>query len=168
MRTCATEGVGHIIRLLFYVLGAFLLALEVQGTAHGVAVRTFGHDGINCSDLLLRQPTAKRESSRFVLPVDCMPSFSSGEAPSRRGQFTGKERDSETGLDYFGARYFSGAQGRFTTADPLMASARASNPQTWNRYSYALNNPLRYVDPDGLIPRRYAVPLNPEANKPRQ
>ena len=40
--------------------------------------------------------------------------------------------------------------GRFTTPDPLMASAHASNPQSWNRYSYALNNPLRYVDPDGL------------------
>ncbi|MGJ5813326.1 RHS repeat-associated core domain-containing protein [Paludibaculum fermentans] len=65
-------------------------------------------------------------------------------------KFTGKEPDSETGLDYFGARYFSGAQGRFTTPDPLMASARASNSQTWNRYAYALNNPLRYVDPDGM------------------
>jgi RHS repeat-associated protein len=65
-------------------------------------------------------------------------------------KFTSKERDNETGLDYFGARYFSGAQGRFTSPDPLMASARASNPQTWNRYTYALNSPLRYVDPDGL------------------
>ncbi|MEO8660108.1 MAG: RHS repeat-associated core domain-containing protein, partial [Bryobacteraceae bacterium] len=34
-------------------------------------------------------------------------------------EFTGKERDAETGLDYFGARYFSGAQGRFTTPDPI-------------------------------------------------
>lgn len=63
---------------------------------------------------------------------------------------TGKERDAETGLDYFGARFYSGAQGRFITPDPLMASARASNPQTWNRYNYTLNNPLRFVDPDGL------------------
>ncbi len=65
-------------------------------------------------------------------------------------KFTGKERDSETGLDYFGARYFSGAQGRFTTPDPLMASAKASNPQSWNRYAYVFNNPLRHIDPDGL------------------
>ncbi|MBI4905285.1 MAG: RHS repeat-associated core domain-containing protein [Acidobacteria bacterium] len=65
-------------------------------------------------------------------------------------KFTGKERDIESGLDYFGARYFSGAQGRFTTPDPLMASAKASDPQTWNRYAYALNNPLKFVDPDGL------------------
>jgi RHS repeat-associated protein len=67
-----------------------------------------------------------------------------------RVKFTGKERDAETGLDYFGARYYSGAQGRFTTPDPLMASAHVADPQSWNRYSYARNNPLRYVDPDGM------------------
>ena len=64
--------------------------------------------------------------------------------------FTGKERDSETGLDYFGARYYASNMGRFMSPDPLMASAHASNPQTWNRYAYTLNNPLRFVDPDGM------------------
>jgi RHS repeat-associated protein len=65
-------------------------------------------------------------------------------------RFTGKERDSETGLDYFGARYLSAAQGRFTTPDPLHGSAHLEDPQTWNRYSYAANNPLKYNDPAGL------------------
>jgi RHS repeat-associated protein len=55
-----------------------------------------------------------------------------------------------TGLDYFGARYFSGAQGRFTSPDPMLNSAKPEDPQTWNRYSYALNNPLKFVDPNGL------------------
>ena len=66
--------------------------------------------------------------------------------------FTGKERDSETGLDYFGARYFSGAQGRFTSPDVInLTSARLLNPSnTLNKYVYAANNPLKYVDPDGL------------------
>jgi hypothetical protein len=41
-------------------------------------------------------------------------------------------------------------QGRFTSADPLMASAETGDPQSWNRYSYALNNPLRYIDPEGM------------------
>ncbi len=67
-----------------------------------------------------------------------------------RQQFTGQERDDETGLDYFNARYHSPTQGRFTSVDPLMASARTTNPQTWNRYAYTMNNPLRYVDPTGL------------------
>jgi RHS repeat-associated protein len=67
-------------------------------------------------------------------------------------KFTGKERDSESGLDYFGARYFGSALGRFTSPDPLMASAHPENPQSWNRYSYALNNPLSVGDIDGLYP----------------
>lgn len=68
-----------------------------------------------------------------------------------RQKFTGKERDAETGLDYFGARYFSGAQGRFTTVDPSMLSTVMANPESWNRYAYALHNPLRYVDPNGEL-----------------
>ncbi len=70
-----------------------------------------------------------------------------------RQQFTGKERDTETGLDYFGARYYSGAQGRFTSPDPENASADPADPQSWNGYAYARNNPLKYVDPDGLAYR---------------
>jgi RHS repeat-associated protein len=69
-------------------------------------------------------------------------------------KFTGKERDAETGLDYFGARYFSGAQGRFTTPDwSVIATpvpyAKLSNPQSLNLYTYVLNNPLGFADPDG-------------------
>ncbi|MBK7929515.1 MAG: RHS repeat-associated core domain-containing protein [Bryobacterales bacterium] len=64
--------------------------------------------------------------------------------------FTGKERDSETGLDYFGARYFSGVHGRFTSPDPtFMTKARISDPQQWNVYSYVRNHPLKHIDPDG-------------------
>lgn len=66
-----------------------------------------------------------------------------------RLKFTGKERDAETGLDYFGARYFSGAQGRFTSPDAPFADQRPEDPQSWNLYSYVRNNPLRYIDDDG-------------------
>lgn len=59
--------------------------------------------------------------------------------------------DDETNLDYAQARYFASIQGRFTGVDPLLASARAVNPQTWNRYSYAMNNPLKYTDPTGMV-----------------
>jgi RHS repeat-associated protein len=87
----------------------------------------------------------------------------SGAGP--RQKFTGKERDVETGMDYFGSRYFSGAQGRFTSPDPMVHPADSqsgflpfiSNPQDWNKYAYSLNNPLRYVDPDGQEPLPPAV-----------
>src|SRR5713226_4416638 len=61
---------------------------------------------------------------------------------------TRKERDNETGLDYFGARYYSSVQGRFTSVD--IAGPDLINPQSLNKYAYTLNNPLRYVDPKGL------------------
>jgi RHS repeat-associated protein len=73
-----------------------------------------------------------------------------GQADNVKQKFTSKERDGETGLDYFGERYYTSGLGRFTTVDPLGASVRASNPQTFNRYVYVLNNPLRYIDPDGM------------------
>jgi RHS repeat-associated protein len=73
-------------------------------------------------------------------------SLSSGESP----KFTGKERDIETGLDFFGARYFSAAQGRFLGGDGMITKKEwMPEPQRWNRYTYGLNNPLKYVDPDG-------------------
>ena len=67
-----------------------------------------------------------------------------------RQKFTSKERDIETGLDYSMHRYYSNVQGRFTSVDPENAGAYPGNPQTWNGYSYALNQPMLYSDPDGL------------------
>ena len=64
-------------------------------------------------------------------------------------RFTGKERDTETGLDYFGARYMSSAQGRFTSPDLPFIDQHPDDPQSWNLYSYVRNNPLRYTDPTG-------------------
>ena len=68
-----------------------------------------------------------------------------------RLEFTGKERDAETGLDYFGARYMSAAQGRFTSPDPIWVKAdRLVDPQRLNLYACGRNNPLRFTDPTGM------------------
>jgi len=72
-------------------------------------------------------------------------------ADSVRQQFTGYERDSETRLEYAQARYYASLQGRFTSIDPALESAKSEMPQSWNRYTYALNSPLRYIDPDGEL-----------------
>jgi len=68
--------------------------------------------------------------------------------------FTGKERDAETGLDYFGARYLSSAQGRWTSPDwsavpQAVPYGTLGDPQTLNLYAYVRNNPLGSADADG-------------------
>jgi RHS repeat-associated protein len=73
-----------------------------------------------------------------------------------RQKFTLKERDIETGLDFFGARYYSNVQGRFTSADP--GPFVVADPQNWNRYAYTINNPLKFTDPTGR-----SLSLNGEA-----
>jgi RHS repeat-associated protein len=69
-------------------------------------------------------------------------------------KFTGKRRDTESQLDYFGARYYSNAYGRFLTPDwaahaVAVPYANFSNPQSLNLYSYTKNNPTTFGDPDG-------------------
>ncbi|MEL7061885.1 MAG: RHS repeat-associated core domain-containing protein, partial [Acidobacteriota bacterium] len=67
-------------------------------------------------------------------------------------KFTGHERDRNDGgvstLDYLHARYTSPMLGRFLAVDPI--SGNPGTPQSWNRYAYTLNNPMRFVDPWGL------------------
>ena len=65
--------------------------------------------------------------------------------------FTGKQRDYESGLDYFGARYYGSTAGRWMVPDRInLTSARLINPSnTLNKYAYAANNPLKYIDKDG-------------------
>jgi RHS repeat-associated protein len=83
------------------------------------------------------------------------------ERVKNKKRFIGKEKDVETGLSNFGARLMDEASGRFLAADPVgLVDARTGkvnaemlqDPQRLNRYAYGLNNPYRYVDPDGKNP----------------
>src|SRR2546429_3356157 len=66
-------------------------------------------------------------------------------------KFTGKERDSESGLDNLGARYYSSSMGRFMSPDPESFSGfdNQHDPQAWDAYAYSRNNPLNLTDPAG-------------------
>jgi RHS repeat-associated protein len=77
----------------------------------------------------------------------------SGDIPDNH-HFTGKERDAETGNDYFGARYFASSMGRWMSPDwsaqeEPVPYAKLGDPQSLNLYAYLMNNPLAGVDADG-------------------
>jgi RHS repeat-associated protein len=84
---------------------------------------------------------------------DCTPSFVHSYVLTA-SRYTGKERDTESGNDYFGARFYSSNMGRFMSPDwsakqePVPYS-KLDNPQSLNLYGYTLNNPLSNVDTDG-------------------
>jgi RHS repeat-associated protein len=92
--------------------------------------------------------TGAAEQTCISLPFGNGPDCS-GAATEQR--FTGKERDAESGNDYFGARYYASTTGRWMSPDPInLTNARLMNPaNTLNKYAYGANNPLKYVDPDG-------------------
>lgn len=60
-------------------------------------------------------------------------------------------KDDESGLEFAQARYYNTSHGRFTSTDPLTASANVKDPQTFNRYTYAMNSPYKFTDPLGLL-----------------
>jgi RHS repeat-associated protein len=74
--------------------------------------------------------------------IDYKPTF-----PDVYYTFTGQEEDDELGFYNYKARLYDPVLGRFITPDSIVPDY--SNPQSLNRYSYALNNPLRYTDPTG-------------------
>lgn len=117
--------------------------MRVQANAHGQVEETctslpFGNDignpiGANCGE---------------------PPSPPSTADDATEHHFTGKERDAESGNDYFMARYYNSAMGRFLSPDwaakeEPVPYAKLDNPQTLNLYSYVQNNPLSHVDADG-------------------
>ena len=106
-------------------------------------------DHLGTPRLKLHVTTAASEARDDYYPFGQQVNTVVDAAHDRR--FTGKERDAESGLDYFGARYYHSTAGRFLSVDPVLDSADPTNPQSWNRYTYTFNNPLQYVDKTGEI-----------------
>lgn len=128
------------------------------------ATTLFAHKDHLGSTRLLTKPDKSHDPADVY---DYLPFGESSSTGSTSHKFTGKERDPESNLDYFIARYYSSGQGRFlspdefaggpvdafSSNDPLppgpLPYAVIANPQSLNKYSYTWNNPLRYTDPDG-------------------
>ncbi len=125
----------------YYFLGGKLIA-EREATSPNATLRFFHQDSLNSTSLV----TSSSGTSLGSMTTYPFGAARSGSVPTDE-KFTGQRLDSTTGLYYYNARYYDPAIGRFISADTIVQNP--SNPQTLNRYSYTLNNPLRYIDPSG-------------------
>jgi RHS repeat-associated protein len=138
-------------RLMFLGLSTALLA---SPTRAGDVVEYYHQDAIGNVRAVTNQAGQVIERHDYVPFGEewCGTAVCGSVSPGQPKRFTGKERDAETELDYFGARYYGSKIGRFTTVDPVYTwNDNLLDPQRWNRYAYGRNNPLRYVDPDGKV-----------------
>jgi RHS repeat-associated protein len=129
------------------IYGPTGLLAEVPGTENGQPIyRVQDHLGSTVGTLLA--------DGSFVNPMDYKP-YGQVLAGSTSDpyQFTGLERDQESGLDHTQFRQYSSTNGRWMSPDPYSGSMDLSNPQSFNRYSYVGNMPLGFTDPTGLVTR---------------
>ncbi|MEW5745818.1 MAG: FG-GAP-like repeat-containing protein [Nitrospirota bacterium] len=106
--------------------------------------RFYHADHLGSSNIITKSDGTKSEEM-YYYPYGAT-RVESGTTPVRH-KFTGQEQDDETGLYYYGARYYDPHIGRFISPDVIVQDP--SDPQVFNRYSYARNNPLLYTDPTG-------------------
>ena len=122
------------------------IAMKSSGTAN-----YYHADHLGSSSIVTNAGGAKVEDIQY---------YTYGATRSNTGsvnvkhKYTGQEEDAETGLYYYGARYYDPLIGRFISADTIVPAP--GDPQSLNRYSYVSNNPLRYKDPSG----RAATPFH--------
>lgn len=133
----------HLIGLLFALFGLQPALVSAQSQDTVIYYHTDAIGSVRMITDANQQVIACYDYLPFGEPWPC-----SGNPEPR--QFAGKERDAETTFDYFGGRYYGSGNGRFTIVDPVLDREWAlGDPQVLNRYTYALNNPLRFIDPDG-------------------
>lgn len=118
-----------------------------NGVAGAGGTTLFAHTDWLGTERLRTDPTGTPSGNWTSLP------FGEGSSAlnSSALHFTGQERDVESGLDYFKARYFGSALGRFMSPDPGNAGAGIGDPQSWNGYAYVSNSPITATDPYGLF-----------------
>jgi RHS repeat-associated protein len=126
----------------YYTLGGRRVAMRKKPTGQADTLYYLFGDHLGSTNVVYDTSNDTWTTQRYY-PYG---STRSGEVPTDY-TFTGQKLDESTGLMYYGARYYDAALGRFVQADTIVPEP--GNPQALNRYSYVLNNPLRYVDPTG-------------------
>ena len=118
------------------------------------AVRRHFHVDHLGTPRLITDDSGRKVGEYEYYPFGTQPDTGARENPAEELKFTGHQRDLADGdahvLDYMHARYYDGAEGRFLSVDPVLDLKNAVRvPQMWNRYSYVMNNSMRFRDPTG-------------------
>ena len=134
------------MRRLLLVVGLLVLPATVFAQ-QAETIEYYGTDAIGSIRIVWDASgnvIARQDFTPFGEPV-----LQQGTAIPKEG-FGGNETDAETNQDYFHARMFEARTGRFARTDPIEDGV--GEPQRWNRYAYALNAPIRFIDIGGLDP----------------
>ena len=141
-----TEFTGSGVPKFDYIYAGNRSIARINFDPTGVpASKTFYHPDHLGSTIGLTDQETTKVWDRTYLPYGG--TFTGTGTTENTHQYTAKELEAATGLYYYGVRYHNPNIGRFMSVDP--AGANPTDPQSWNRYAYVLNNPLKYVDPDG-------------------
>jgi RHS repeat-associated protein len=151
-----TDGNGNWLHSNVYAAGILVATYDMAPT--GNPALHFQLEDWLGSRRVQTDISGNTEETCFSLPfgdsLGCTPTSDPTADDATEHHFTGKERDQESGNDYFGAGYYASTMGRFLSPDwsakiEPVPYAKLDNPQSLNLYAYVGNNPLSRFDPDG-------------------
>jgi RHS repeat-associated protein len=145
---------GYLKSEYVYFNGKRLARTDNPTDAATAQLRYYIGDHLGSTSMVMDETFTAVEEDTDYYPFGAIAN-SDGLGDLNHFMFTGKERDTETGNDYFGARYFASNMGRFMTPDwedgepEPIPYALWEDPQTLNLYAYVENNPTSKADPNG-------------------
>jgi RHS repeat-associated protein len=125
----------------YYYFGTQRIAAKIAGTLF-----FFQGDHLGSSSVAMTQAGTSFYSRQTYFPYGAQRTTEGSALPTDYA-FTGQKSDDSTGLMFYGARYYDTTLGRFTQPDTIVPNPL--DPQSLNRFTYVLNNPLKYTDPTG-------------------
>lgn len=138
---------GNCVRDYIYLCGQLVAEFRSQGGQYYY----YTSDQINSTRIVTNNSGTVVYSAAYDPYGGIQKTWTSTYTPTLK--FSGKERDGESNLDYFGARYYDKSQYRFISVDPITArTAALFDTQLWNLYSYCRNSPVTFFDPEGKQP----------------
>lgn len=138
---------GTVTAARYYSFGGQTVAMRTANGLGGVTSLINDPQGTALASVHNTNWTTTSVAKHYTLPFG---EQRGGVSAPGDHEFLGKVRDGATGLTLVGARWYDETVGRFLTVDPVMD---LTDPQQWNAYTYANNNPTTWWDPDGLEPR---------------